>query len=150
MAGDPQAKFYWDIALKASSDLPQILYRRELGKFLFSTNAMDLGRGEFKKAVNSLVGNTDSYRWELMWTYFEWARQEMKKASDGEEAYRYFISALKVIKELRDEERKKNAQQIIKEQWDSLFPDKVKFPGEGSLPQTFSQLEVAKPESSAK
>jgi len=138
MGGDPQAPVYWNLVLEASSDLAQALYRREYSKFLFSTNDLIEGRKQFQEtvdslnALNSLVGNTDRYLWELMWTYFEWARQEKKKASERKNADTQFRLAVEIIGKFHSKEKKSAAWEIVKEQWTIIFP------GE-DLPKKFSQ-----------
>ena len=122
MRRDPQARDYWKLVLEESSDLPQALYRREFSKFLFSTNAFPEGRDEFRRTLEALVGKSDNYLWQRIWTYFEWTRQEKKKACDREKAYRCFKEAVEIIKQLGNEEMKNTAREIIKRTVDFHFP----------------------------
>jgi hypothetical protein len=131
MGGDPQAPDYWQLALDASDGLAQALYRREYSKFLFSANNLKEGREQFQETINSLntlkksvVSNTDNYLWELMWTYFEWAKQENKKAPEENKASTYLDKAEETIGQLRNVEKKNNAREILNEQRASISPDK--------------------------
>jgi hypothetical protein len=76
---------YWRKAISASSGLVQGKHKRSYAMFLFERHERDKGRKQYEESIELLPPVSDIQRWERMWAYLNWARNEARTSLPKEQ-----------------------------------------------------------------
>jgi Tfp pilus assembly protein PilF len=114
------ADTYWNRALETSKGLGLGKHKRSYAQFLYSQQKFERGQAQFREAVKALAPGGDNHRWELMWTYLNWAECAAKKPGPGDdksgEVNEHLHNARKICEQLHDQIRKNEALCVISDQ----------------------------------